>query len=328
MPDLSRYRRRLRRFLLIAYAATLTAPLAACGGGRDAAATPTLTVGFVVDPSWAQIPVAQQAGYFSRHGLNVKVIDFATGVEALQALQGGQVDVTTTADVPAASALAKSKDMRVVADGSRWNGSLIVARRGSGVTRIGQLAGKKIGTPLGTSAAYFATSVLTAARVRAKLIQVAPPAMLSAMSQGNVDAVSIFQPYQAQVIQTLGADAVTLKSAGPVYSQHSLYLANARTMHAKPTALKSFFTALAQAGTDLTNSDPKAIAAVAQATDLKPGLVRTILPEFDYRLQLKPDLATVLSGLSTWARANGYLDPKTPVANYGARLDAGTLPAP
>jgi NitT/TauT family transport system substrate-binding protein len=90
------FSRRLLTYL-IAVAAVGLSTSCAHSATSDAA---TLTVGFVVDPSWAQIPVADQAGLFGKHGVTVKVIDFPSGIEALQAVAAGQVDVTTAADVP------------------------------------------------------------------------------------------------------------------------------------------------------------------------------------------------------------------------------------
>lgn len=314
------------KYLRVATTALLLL-LAACGSTVPAGSDqPDIAVGFVVDPSWAQIPVAQQAGYFEQRGVRVKVINFSTGVEALQALQGGQVDVTTAADVPSASALAKSEDLRVVGDGSRWTGSALIARRAAAATTIAQLAGKRIGTPMGTSAAYFATDALAHAGVRAEIVQVAPSAMVSAMSKGDVDAVSIFQPYQEQVLDTLGGDAVKLVTEGEVYRQHSLYLSRADTITSKREALTRFFAALDQAGADLGKGDDKAVSSVASATNLPATLVRGMLSEFDFHLQLQPDLAAELGQLADWARSMNYLDPATPRVDYGRLLDSAALP--
>ncbi|MFC9662352.1 ABC transporter substrate-binding protein [Nocardia sp. NPDC127606] len=304
-------------------AATTALSLAGCAGDA-ATGTDTLTVGFVVDPSWAQIPVAQQGGSFTRHGVTVRVVNFSTGVQALQALQGGQVDITTAADVPTASALAKSGDLRVVADGSRWTGSRIVARRG--IESLNQLAGKKIGTPLGTSAAYFAAKALAGAGVEAELVQVAPATITTAIGKGDVDAVSIFQPYQTQAIEVLGADAVELDVTTDPYRQHSLYLAQAGVAQQKAATFRKFFDAIAEAGAALAEHDAAAVAAVADATKLAPTLVEKVLREFDFTLQLRPELAGDLDTLARWARSKNYLDPAVPAADYPRLLDASALP--
>ncbi|HEX7823716.1 MAG TPA: ABC transporter substrate-binding protein [Mycobacterium sp.] len=295
---------------------------AAAGCSTDtSSASHELTVGFVVDPSWSHIPVAEQAGYFKAHGINVKVINFSTGVEALQALSAGQVDVTTAAAVPTSAAVVKSPSLRVVADGSRWKGARIVARKGSGIATLADLNGKSIGAPLGTSAAYFATSVLKHTGTDAKLVQVAPSAIVTAATQGNVDAVSIFQPYQAQTIAALGADAVVLRDEGDPFVDHCLYLTTDATAKDKTADLTAFFAALGDASKDLTAQTDASVSAVAETTHLDPALVKNVLSEYDFTLQLQPTLANDLSALGNWAKDSGNIDASVTLPDYPTFLD-------
>lgn len=304
--------------LTLVTALTALTALTGCtpGTGTDGN---TLTVGFVVDPSWAQVPVAERLGYFSEEGLDVRVVNFSTGVEALQALQAGQVDVTTAGDVPTAAAVTRDPAVRVVADGSRWNGSRIVARRDAGVSTLADLQGRRIGTPSGTTAAYYVARALEQAGVQAELVQVAPSAMVTAAIGGDVDAVSVFQPYQAQVQAALGDGAVSLD--GGDYSQHSLYLAHAGTVTARDAALRAFTRALDRAGADLRSGSPAALDAVATATQLSPQLLTGVLAEFDFTVTLSDDLAPELRRLADWARAQGRIDAQTPLPDYAPVLE-------
>ncbi|WP_328396020.1 ABC transporter substrate-binding protein [Nocardia sp. NBC_00416] len=313
----------VKRLLAASLAAVaVSISVVACGGADSD--PDTLTVGFVVDPSWAQIPVAKKGGYFDAHGVKVEVVNFPSGIEALQAVAAGQVDVATAADVPTSAVLTRSPALRVVGDGSRWEGSRIVARRSAGINDIGDLAGKSIGTPLGTSAAYFASDALSRQAISANLVQVSPSATVTAATQHNVDAVSIFQPYQAQVIKALGSDAVEL--TGGTYNQHSLYLATPAAVEQKGAALSSFFAALAQAGEDLTARSETAVDAVAEATQLDPELLRNVLPQFDFTLRLRPEIATELTELGNWAKTQGSIDAATGLPDYATFLDGKFLP--
>jgi NitT/TauT family transport system substrate-binding protein len=317
---------RFRRILTAAAAVIALATLVAACANSPASEPDTLTVGFVVDPSWAQIPVAADTGLFDKHGVKVKVVNFQSGVEALQAAVAGQVDITTAADVPTAAALTRSPTLRMVADGSRWKGSRIVARRSAGINTIADLAGESVGTPPGTSAAYYIVNALAQNHIDAKPVQVSPSAMVTAATQHNVDAVSIFRPYQAQVIQALGADAVELE--GGNYNQHSLFLATQGAISGKAKAISSFFAALGDAGAALTKQDTPAVDAVAKATQLDSQLLRTVLPEFDFTLQLNPDLATNLTQLGEWAKTQGSIDASSQLPNYADFLDGQFLPKP
>lgn len=316
----------LRRTLSAALSAVaLTASIAGCADSTTTDAD-GLTVGFLVDPSWAQIPVAADTGLFAEHGVDVTVVNFSSGVEALQAVAAGQVDITTAADVPTSAALTRTPSLRVVADGSRWEGSRVVARRSAGINDIADLAGKSVGTPLGTSAAYYISSVLADNGIDAELVQVAPSAMVTAATQRNVDAVSIFQPYQAQTVQALGDDAVELD--GGSYRQHSLFIATEPAIAEKGAAITAFFAALDDASTKLTDQDQAATDAVAKATQLDPALLKTVLGEFDYTIQLQPDLATKLTELGEWAKTQKSIEPTTQLPDYNQFLDSQFLEKP
>ena len=289
-------------------------------------ASASLTVGFVVDPSWAQIPVAAAKGYFKAAGLNVKVVDFSTGVQALQAVEAGQVDVTTAADVPVAAALVNSRSIDIIADGSRWKGSVVVASAKAGVKSVATLAGKSIGTALGTSAAYFASSFLKQSRIHAPLVNVDPSEMVTAMQQGNVAAVSIFQPYQQQVITALGKNAVVLSPAKGTYIQQSLYLASRSAIGSKAAALRAFESAIERASVDLEHGNAAAIKAVAAATQLAAPLVKRILRQFDYTVELPNALRQELASLGAWAETVGNLPKTTKLPSYSAFIDRSFLP--
>ncbi|SIS23756.1 ABC transporter substrate-binding protein [Williamsia sterculiae] len=310
--------RSLRLAVLGTLAAVALATSATACAGTDSDSN-TLTVGFVVDPSWAQIPVAADTGLFDKQGVKVKVVNFSSGVEALQAMSAGQVDITTAADVPTAAALTHAPSLRIVGDGSRWQGSKIVARRDAGISSVSDLAHKSIGTPLGTSAAYYISNALATEHVDARLVQVSPSAMVTAIGQRNVDAISIFQPYQAQAITALGGDAIEL--TGGTYSQHSLFLSSESAISSKKEAITKFFAAVRDAGTALSSGSSDAVTAVAKATQLDAGLLRSVLSEFDFTLQLDPGLATSLQDLAEWARSEGNIDAKAVLPDYGARLD-------
>lgn len=323
---------RTRRVVAAVLAAIAAAALSGCGGSSKASggggSAGALTVGFVVDPSWAQIPVAESQGYFKSEGVNVKVINFSTGVQALQALAAGQLDVTTAADVPVAASLTHATNMKIVADGSRWKGSVVIGSAKAGIRSPSALAGKSVGTPLGTSAAYFASSFLKQSGITAHLVNVDPSAMVTAMQQGNVNAISIFQPYQQQVISALGKDAVVLTPAPGTYVQQSLYLASQNAVQNKAAALKAFEAALNRASGDLKNETSGAVSAVATATQLSPALVKTILPQFDYTMEMPSDLPSQLDSLGKWAITAGNLSRGTKLPDYGAFIDGVLLPKP
>nr|WP_090276490.1 ABC transporter substrate-binding protein [Mycolicibacterium komanii]CRL69890.1 nitrate/sulfonate ABC transporter substrate-binding protein [Mycolicibacterium komanii] len=308
----------LRRFT--ATTVTVVAMLGAlvgCSRAESAEAADTLTVGWVVDPCWSQVPVAEKLGYFADSGVNIKVVPFPTGAAALEALAGGAVDVANGGDVPTSAAALKNPNLRIIADGSRWAEGRFVARRSAGITSIPDLSGRTIAVPLGSSAHYFATKFLNQAGVDAQLVQTGPAEIPTALGNGSVDAVAVFQPALAKSVAALGDDAVELQ--GPEkYSQHSLYLTNADTLSTKQAALTSFLAAVKKADAPLTNGEPAALTAVAESTGLDGGLIENVAGEFQFRTALGPELAGDLADRARWAQGIGRVPADAQIPDYDA----------
>lgn len=308
-----------------ALALVLTLAAIVCAGcaPRDDDAD-TLTVGWVVDPSWAQVPVANHLGYFTQRGVNVKVVPFPTGAAALEALSGGAVDIANGGDVPTSAAVLKNPQLRVVADGARWPEGRFVARRSAGVASVADLAGRKIAVPLGSSAHYFASKFLAEAQVDAELVQTGPGEIVTAIANGDVDVVAVFQPALAKVVDVLGADGIQLQGRVK-YNQHSLYLANAETVSAKKVAIGKFIAAIEAADAPLTQANPDALAAASQELGLDQNLTNSVAKEFVYRTELGPELAGDLADRARWAQGIGRLPAGVQIPDYQKYIDANFL---
>src|SRR5919198_787555 len=87
----------MRLRLVVALAATLALVLAGCGGGGggDKGGTVRLGVGGQALLVYLPTTLAERLGYYRDEGLNVHIEDLQGGSKALQALQGGSVDVVS-----------------------------------------------------------------------------------------------------------------------------------------------------------------------------------------------------------------------------------------
>ncbi|MDA4109459.1 ABC transporter substrate-binding protein [Mycolicibacterium holsaticum] len=316
--------RRIAVAITIAVLAS-TAVLSGCTPGRSGN-NPALTVGWVVDPCWAQVPVARDLGYFTDAGVDVEIIPFPTGAAALEALAGGAVDVATGSDVPASAAAIKNPDLRIIADGSRWDAGRFVARGSAGIGSIADLAGRQIAVPLGSSAHFFATKFLSEAGVTAELVQTGPAEIVTAISNRSVDAIAVFQPPLAKAVAALGDDAVELQ--GPdKYNQHSLYLATRNAVETKPAELTAFLAAVRRADRPLGDADQSALSAVAAATGLDDDLITRVADEFVFRTEIGPDLAGDLADRARWAQGIGRVPADAVIPDYQTLIVPGFLTA-
>ena len=232
-------RTRVRQATAALAALALSAALAACGSsskgsssassGAAAAASgsatattvnasakaPTLVVGDQAGTG-AQA-LLQAAGLLHKLPFPVKFADFTSGPPILQAMSSGSVDIGGVGDAPPVFAAAGGSKIAIV--GARRNNpkaAALLVPKGSPITSIQDLKGKKIAVAQGSSADYHLLTVLTKAGLTThdvSLVYLQPAQALAALSSGSVDAWDVWSPFVEQAVTQKGAK-VLVNGAG------------------------------------------------------------------------------------------------------------------
>jgi sulfonate transport system substrate-binding protein len=149
--------------------------------------------------------------------------DFPSGPPMLQAMGAGSIDVGGVGDAPPVFAAAAGENIAIV--GALLGnplGAAVVVPKGSPITSVAQLKGKKIAVSQGSSGDYHLLAVLKLAGLTPKdvtLDYLQPTEALPAFLSGAVDAWDIWSPYIEQVVQQDGArEIVTGQPIGNTYS--------------------------------------------------------------------------------------------------------------
>lgn len=307
--------------------------LSACSADDDAAqagesssrpATATLTLGVVVDPAWGQVPVAQTYDLFEQAEVDVEVVSFSSGADAMEALAGGAVEVATAADVPTSAAIINNEDIRVLAQGAYHDNMRFVTDARNGIVDLQDLQGRRIGTAFGTSAHFMATTFLEQAGVEAELVQVAPPEMEIAMERGDIEVAAIFEPYATQIAEKLGDDAVAIVG-DPPYVSSVYYNTRVDVLDADSDGVARLLGALRCGSELLSQGDTRAVEAVGAATGLEGEVLTSVLKAYTYRLSLNDSVGQELSLLARWAGEEGNIDADVQIHNYLDYFDNGPL---
>jgi NitT/TauT family transport system substrate-binding protein len=114
------------------------------GFGGAPAAAQSLKVPFAaLSPNYAPLWIADQAGFFKKHGLDVQVIYIiSAGSVIVPAILSGQVDIANMSSAPALAAWARGAELSAV--GVTSNRPLhVIMTRGS-IKKPEELKGKKI----------------------------------------------------------------------------------------------------------------------------------------------------------------------------------------
>jgi len=168
--------------------------------------------------------VLKAAGLLSTLPFKVSWSDFTSGPPMLEAMASGSVDTGGGGDAPPVFAASGGEGVEIV--GARQvpagDQDALVVPKGSPITSVSQLKGKKIAFGKGSSANYHLLTVLDKAALTTKdvtLVSLQPAGALAAFTSGAVDAWDIWPPYVQQVVAQDGARVLAIGSQyGSPYS--------------------------------------------------------------------------------------------------------------
>jgi len=235
------------------------------------------------DEHWVPLQVAKAKNFFSEEGINADVTAFTTGAAATEAFRAGRGDLISAGDLPS-EAMWKSGEAIGIAPMSE--DSEIFGIVGKNTIKSPQdLKGKKVATRMGSTGEfllyrYLAKGGLTPADV--SIVDLAPPEMVIAQVQGNIDAFSWLAPFTTRAVAS-GKD-VKLITDSKGLANNRIILSATKSFHeGKPEVLKRVVRALIKA-TKYTQENPEEatkIWAGAVLGDAKQSLPVVKLIKYD-----------------------------------------------
>jgi sulfonate transport system substrate-binding protein len=196
--------------------------------------------------------VLKAAGLLNAMPFHVNWSDFSSGPPMLEAMASGSVDIGGVGDAPPIFAAAGGEAIEIVGARQVPDGDqdAVVVPKGSPITSISQLKGKKIAFGKGSSANYQVLTVLAKAGLTVKdvaLVNLQPANALAAFTSGAVDAWDIWPPYVQQVVDEDGARVLAV---GPSYGSPYSYEVASKAAVANPqkaAAIKVYLKTLDEA---------------------------------------------------------------------------------
>jgi sulfonate transport system substrate-binding protein len=196
--------------------------------------------------------ILKAAGLLSSLPFHVSWSDFTSGPPMLEAMTSGSVDIGGVGDAPPVFAASGGEAVEIVGARAvpRGDQDALVVPKGSTITSIAQLKGKKIAYGSGSSGNYHLLTVLNKAGLTTKgvtLVNLQPAEALAAFTSGSVDAWDIWPPYVQQVVAQDGAKVLAL---GPQYGSPYSYEVASKAAVANPAkaaAIQAYLTTLDKA---------------------------------------------------------------------------------
>jgi len=197
--------------------------------------------------SYGFIPfVAQDKGFYKENGLEVTLIEYDFGLKAADALIESKADIATAADFVLVSYGFDHTDLRTIGSIARSLTDEIVARRDRGIDRPLDLKGKRIGVSPKTKAEYFLARFLMFNGIDYKdinAVHLPPSRIVEAISKGEIDAVSVWEPFAGEIKKRLGSNTISW----PAQSDQAFYyllLCRDGWIKTHPAAVERFLRAM------------------------------------------------------------------------------------
>nr|WP_297351159.1 ABC transporter substrate-binding protein [uncultured Caldimonas sp.] len=254
--------------LLVACAALLPRPAAA-----------ELKVGVSDWPGWVAWYVAEQKGYFKKHGADVKLVWFANYTDSISALSSGQLDANSQTWSDTLGPLAKGLPLKAVLvnDNSAGNDALMVSPKIKG---FADLKGKSIALEQYSISHFVLATALTKNGMKpsaVKIVNLAAGDAAAAFMSGRVDAAVVWNPWVNQ-IQASGKGRALFTSKDMPGLIPDLLVAQDKAIQAKRKDLVGMIRAWFDTEKFIREQPAEAAKIMSKVVGMKPAEYQVFLP--------------------------------------------------
>jgi sulfonate transport system substrate-binding protein len=242
--------------------------------------------------------VGVEKGIFLKHGIDLKLKVLATGQEMSKALQAGEVQIIGSAfsnyPVAVERGMAAKGVVGMMGDRTgRYSDEPISVwtRKGSGVTKLEDLAGKRVGLAIGGTGDEYLTALLKkkgVARDKVTFLNVPPGNTVSTLQGGSVDAVAVWEPF-GTLVEAKVPDAVLVTRGGGHISYYINMAIVTELIDRSPDVVERYVIGVAEAAQyTRKNLDEAAEIATRWAPGLEAAVARKALRHMTFDPRITP----------------------------------------
>ena len=270
----------------------------------------TVRVAVGVDPVFTAWWIAQEKGFYKKHGINADITQFSGGPALADATMAGDADIGSSGTATWMPRIMR-EPMVVLATMATSPDAFKMAALTS-INSLRDLQGKKLGTVGGSSTDYLwhlVAKKLDAADSAFELVSVPPPELIPSLDRGDVDAFFCWEPWPARAVEISGKDKVhILATSGDVgYLLNFVVVANKKFVDAKPEAAARVLAALRDA-IDFQKRNPAEAARIgAEKNKLKPDMAAYIINLYQFSVGMPPTMEAAARTEEAWMRSKERL---------------------
>jgi len=198
----------------------------------------------------APVWVARDKGFFEEFGLVPEWKQYDSGLKAMIALCNGEVQIANCADFIAAQYVTIDPSVRIIASTTRGQTEWIIARRNSGIRKMSDLKGKKVGLAANSSSDFnlnFSLKLRQIPSESVEMVNLSPPEQIKAIMNGEVDAIAVWQPWVTEAMGRLGENGLSLPVGDDAILQNWLLMSKKEFLDKNSSVVERILKALLKA---------------------------------------------------------------------------------
>ncbi len=209
----------------------------------------SISLGIQKTSDAALVYVAQNQRFFQNNGVAVSLKNYNSGVEAIDAMLKGEVNLAWSAELPVVRKAFANEPLKIIATIDKFSDMQLFVRKDKDTVMVSGLKGKHIGLVKGTIAEYYLDNFIEEnglTRSDITIVDVAPEEMVNSILNNTVDGVVAWTPFTNQIKKQLNNKVVSwslqneLKGYGNLVGGSSWLQTNSNTV-------SRFLAALSQA---------------------------------------------------------------------------------
>lgn len=311
-----------------ALAAAIALAAATFGGAAQAADPIKMRLAQNLSPISGVVIVAKNRQFFDKAGLDVSVVNFTSGKQALEATLGGGADIATTAEAPVTAAAMARQPIAFLA---RMEYSYLksVAAAGAGVRNLGDLKGKRIGLTVGTGSEVYTMALLKRAGLTkddVSLVNLRPQDMTAGLSANGIDVMNTWEPHVANAKKALRSKVAQLDTKG-IYAETFNIVTTQPYLQANHEAVQRFMKATLEAEKWMKEHRDEAIQIVATAVGMKREDLAPIWDDYVFGVHLDGMTMDVLKAHASWRLETGNAPAGATMPDFSKVIFPGPLKA-
>jgi NitT/TauT family transport system substrate-binding protein len=263
-----------------------------------------------VDPVYTPWWIAEDKGFYKKHGVKAEITQFSGGPALADATMAGEADISSSGTATWMPRIVRGSMvvLGTMATSTKAYGMAAL----SPIKSLNDLKGKKVGTVGGSSTDYLwhlVAKKLDAPDSAFEMVSIPPPELVPSLDRGDIEAFFCWEPWPARAVEISGKDKVHIQAtSGDVgYLLNFIVAANKKFVDAKPDATVRVLAALRDAIDFLNNNPAEAIRIGAESNKLKPEMSAYVIGLYKFSLGQSPDMEIAAKTEEAWLRGKERL---------------------